>query len=276
MKLNGDQQKAAEYDGGHVLVLPGAGTGKTRTIIARAAHLIRNSVDPRRILLLTFTRRAAREMTIRLHQIVAGSGQDMPAGTFHHFCLHTLRRYPKWFDIENVTVIDRDDQVQLTKLSRSDLAETKRTAGKTGKKKEKPDLPRSDALVNLYSYARNTNSSIRTYLEQFTELDEDVIDKVLKIFAAYERRKGLNHYLDYDDILRHFAGRLHKVKEIRTALAGQYDHVLVDEMQDTNPLQWLIRDGLRDPGRLFCVGDDAQSIYAFRGADFRNVHPIPA
>jgi len=272
MQLNSQQQKAAEYDGGHVLVLAGAGTGKTRTIIARAAHLIRNSVSPKRILLLTFTRRAAREMTSRLKHLVGKTSQGMLAGTFHHFCLYTMRRHPKWFDIENATVIDRDDQVQLMKLARSDFLERQKDATKTSKKKKKADLPRASTLVNLYSYARNTNRPVRTYLEEFAELDEAGIEKVLQIFTAYENRKVFNRYLDYDDILRRFAKRLHEVEKIRNHLRSLYDHILVDEMQDTNPLQWLILDGLHDPAKLFCVGDDAQSIYAFRGADFQNVH----
>ncbi|MFC1636225.1 ATP-dependent helicase [Planctomycetota bacterium] len=273
MKLNSQQQKAAEYGGGHVLVLAGAGTGKTRTIITRAAHLIRNSVPPKRILLLTFTRRAAREMTNRLKHIAGKSSQGMMAGTFHHFCLYTMRRHPKWFDIENATVIDRDDQIQLMKLARSDFIEKQKSSTKTSnKRKKKADLPKARTLVNLYSYARNTNRPVRTYLEEFAELDEAGIENALQISAAYEKRKVFNHYLDYDDILRHFAKRLHEVEKIRNHLRSLYDHILVDEMQDTNPLQWLILDGLRDPAKLFCVGDDAQSIYAFRGADFQNVH----
>ena len=271
MQLNSQQQKAAEYDGGHVLVLAGAGTGKTRTIIARAAHLIRNSVPPKRILLLTFTRRAAGEMTSRLKHIAGKTSQGVQAGTFHHFCLYTMRRHPKWFDIENATVIDRDDQIQLMKLARSDFLERQKGSAKTSKKK-KADLPRASSLINLYSYARNTNRPVRTYLEEFAELEEAEIEKILQIFAAYEKRKVFNHYLDYDDILRRFAKRLHEVEKIRNHLRSLYDHILVDEMQDTNPLQWLILDGLYNPAKLFCVGDDAQSIYAFRGADFQNVH----
>lgn len=260
MELNAQQELAAKYDQGHVLVLAGAGTGKTRTIIARAAYLIQSGIPANRILLLTFTRRAAREMKDRLYRMVGMPDLNLPAGTFHHFCLFSMRRMPREFGIENATVIDRDDQVQLMKLIRAEFL----------KKGEK--FPLAAELVNLCSYARNTTQPIDLYLERHSDYEDDVIERIARISQAFDRRKLNNNYLDYDDILFKFAKRLHEVPLIRERLRGFYDHILVDEMQDTNPLQWLILDGLRDPARLFCVGDDAQSIYAFRGADFRNVH----
>jgi DNA helicase-2/ATP-dependent DNA helicase PcrA len=133
-------------------------------------------------------------------------------------------------------------------------------------------LPRAAELVNLCSYARNTLQPIGEYLSAHTDYDEGEIEKIVGISRAFDERKRRNNYLDYDDILFRFAKRLHENAEVRQRLRGLYDHILVDEMQDTNPLQWMILDALRDPARLFCVGDDAQSIYAFRGADFRNVH----
>jgi len=260
MELNQQQKIAAEHDGGHVLVLAGAGTGKTRTIIARAAYLIHKGVAPNRILLLTFTRRAANEMMNRLEQAVRGEVPQLMAGTFHHFCLYAMRRMSKQFDVEGATVIDRDDQVQLMRLIRG------------GYRQKGEQFPKASELTNLYSYARNTLQPIREYMDAYSEYEEDITERICKITADYDQRKKLNNYLDFDDILFRFAKRLHEDPNIRERLRGLYDHILVDEMQDTNPLQWLILDGLRDPARLFCVGDDAQSIYAFRGADFRNVH----
>ncbi|MGB5984585.1 MAG: ATP-dependent helicase [Desulfobacterales bacterium] len=258
--LNPQQQQAATYDQGHVLVLAGAGTGKTRTIIARAAYLISQGVALQRILLLTFTRRAAREMIQRLYEISGETAAGIMAGTFHHFCLYSMRRMPRQFGLEGATVIDRDDQVQLMKLVRG------------GFKNKSLPLPRAAELVNLRSYARNTNQPMETYLQTHTEYDREVIPLIIEAAQGYDRRKRDNRYLDYDDILYIFAKTLHEVPETRERIRAYYDHILVDEMQDTNPLQWLILDGLRDPAQLFCVGDDAQSIYAFRGADFRNVH----
>ena len=260
MDLNPQQLTAVRHKGTHVLVLAGAGTGKTLTIIARAAWLLQQGVDPRRVLLLTFTRRAAREMLGRLRSEVGARAGEVMAGTFHHFCLLTMRRMPRQFAIEDATVIDRDDQIQLMRMARA------------GHRRKGERFPQAGRIVSAASYARNTNMPVRDYLERYTDLDEEVLDRVVDCVGEYNRRKRESRYLDFDDILFRFARVLHQSSEVREKLRGMYDHVLVDEMQDTNPLQWLILDGLRDPATLFCVGDDAQSIYAFRGADFRNVH----
>jgi DNA helicase II / ATP-dependent DNA helicase PcrA len=259
MELNRQQQIAVEYEQGHVLVLAGAGTGKTRTIIARAAHLIQRGVAPERILLLTFTRRAAREMTDRLGEMIGNASARILAGTFHHYCLFSMRRMPSAFHIENATVIDRDDQLQLIKLIRSEF-----------KEKGAPFL-RASELLNLCSYARNTLQPMADYISRHTDHDSRTAEKICRVFSAYDERKRQNGYLDYDDILFRFAEQM-KDTSTGDRFRGLYDHILVDEMQDTNPLQWQVLQGLRDPAKLFCVGDDAQSIYAFRGADFRNVH----
>lgn len=260
LRLNPQQKRAAEFDGGDVLVLAGAGTGKTSTIVARVVHLTKTGVDPRRILLLTFTRRAAREMRHRLSQQIGPAAKAVPTGTFHNFCLQYLRRWPDLFQCGSQSIIDRDDQLQLMKLARA--AVVGRQSG----------FPKSAELANYYSYARNTNRPIAEYLAEFTEHKEEVIEKIAGVLADYMKRKHECRYFDYDDILHLFAKQLHRNRIVRERMQSRYDHLLVDEMQDTNPLQWLILDGMRDPAKLFCVGDDAQSIYAFRGADFRNVH----
>ena len=260
IQLNENQQIAAEYEEQHILVLAGAGTGKTLTIIARAEHLIQKGIDPKRILLLTFTRRAAKEMTDRLYLSIGSTANEVMAGTFHHFCLLTMRRMANKFDIKEYSVIDRDDQNSLMKLCRASHI-------------EKGEIfPKSRELVNIYSYSRNTNMNVLEYLHKYTDDDENTLNKIVAVFNEYDKRKKLNRYLDFDDILHRFAEKLHEDSSIGDHLRLLYDHILVDEMQDTNPLQWLILDGLKDPAKLFCVGDDAQSIYAFRGADFRNVH----
>ena len=264
MELNPQQRAAVEQSGRHVLVLAGAGTGKTRTIAARALHLIRSDgVDPRRILLLTFTRRAAREMTSRLSRDgdLGPLADSIPAGTFHHFCLRCIRRLPKQFGAEGFTVIDADDQLQLMRLARA------------GVRRKKEVFPRAREILQKLSYARNTNLGFRDYLDRYTEgYDEELIDRLCRCASDYSARKRDGGYMDFDDLLHLVARKLHGDRAARDRIRDLYDHVLVDEMQDTNPLQWLILDALRDPALLFCVGDDAQSIYAFRGADFRNVH----
>jgi DNA helicase-2/ATP-dependent DNA helicase PcrA len=260
ISLNKNQQIAAEYKDKHILVLAGAGTGKTLTIIARVEYLIRKGVDPRRILLLTFTRRAAREMTDRLYLSIGNAANLVTAGTFHHFCLLTMRRMADKFGIQDFTVIDRDDQNSLMRLAR------------VGYVKKGEKFPKASQLVNVFSYSRNTNMNVLEYLNKYTEFDEETSNKILNVFTEYKQRKQLNRYLDFDDILYRFGKKLHEDSSISNQLRSRYDHILVDETQDTNPLQWIILDGLKDPAKLFCVGDDAQSIYAFRGADFRNVH----
>jgi len=260
MQLNPQQQAAVEATGQHVLLLAGAGTGKTATIIGRAAHLIRQGVKARRILLLTFTRRAAREMVARLERDLGAGSRGVVAGTFHHFCLLTMRRQPKAFGMAEVTVIDRDDQLQLVRLARA------------GVRRKGEQFPQAAKILSAISFARNTNAPLAAYLDKHTDWDDDTTQRVLQVAKVYRERKRQRGYLDFDDLLHRFAAVLHKDPKVRDRVAGSFDHVLVDEMQDTNPLQWLIIEALKGSATLFCVGDDAQSIYAFRGADFRNVH----
>jgi DNA helicase-2/ATP-dependent DNA helicase PcrA len=262
MDYNAQQQAAIECENQHILVLAGAGTGKTRTIIGRAAHLLRQGCTPERLVMITFTRRAAAEIRHRLTTEVGPACKHVVAGTFHNFCLREMSARRDWFGLTGTTIMDADDQSQMMKLVRGEIANS---SGATA-------VPQASQLVSYYSYARNTNQPVRDYLEKFTDLGGDQIDLVLKIFAAYKQRKAAGGYLDFDDILHRFAQVMREDQEICRRIAKNYSHVLVDEMQDTNPLQWLILEALAPSLNLFCVGDDAQSIYAFRGADFRNVH----
>lgn len=259
MEFNEEQLAAIQTSGRNVLVLAGAGTGKTRTIIGRARHLLGSGTPPERLAILTFTRRAAGEIGERLRGATADVS-GVFAGTFHRFCLRTMSSRRKWFDFNDLTVMDRDDQVQLMKLARGEIV---------GKNKT---VPQAAELLSKYSYARNTNQPAKEYLENYTDFTPTEIEVAIKIFARYKERKAVGGYFDYDDILHRFAIVLRKDAEVRRRVGSELDHVLVDEMQDTNPLQWLILESLAEHAKLFCVGDDAQSIYAFRGADFKNVH----
>jgi DNA helicase II / ATP-dependent DNA helicase PcrA len=260
MEFNIEQQTALTSSARNLLVLAGAGTGKTRTIVGRAIHLLKQGTAAERIVVLTFTRRAANELKSRLASVAGDQAGKIVAGTFHHFCLREMRSRPNWFGLERVTVMDRDDQMHMMKLVRARLV---------AKREHAPD---SSELLAYYSYARNTNQPVHDYLQSFTDLDQKGIALVEEIFAAYRERKQVNGYVDYDDILHRFAKVMRTEEFIRKAVGERYAHILVDEMQDTNPLQWLILESLSQYAHLFCVGDDAQSIYAFRGADFRNVH----
>ena len=263
MELNQEQQQAAHYQGDaqHLLVLAGAGTGKTRTIIGRVVFLVKSGVPTQRLLMLTFTRRAAKEMLSRLEKDLGEAAHQITCGTFHHFCLQIMRRIPKSFHLESATIIDRDDAQSLLQLIR----------GEKVRKEIKKDFPRAATLLNYISYAKNSCLDLQEYLHQFTELNEEFMALTLEIGRDYEQRKRQRNYLDYDDILHLFVKTLEQRPELAAKIAGLFQHILVDEMQDTNPLQWKILQALSS-ANLFCVGDDAQSIYAFRGADFRNVH----
>lgn len=260
MDFNQEQLAAIHSQAPNLLVLAGAGTGKTRTVIGRAQYLLASGVKPQRIAILTFTRRAAAEIENRLRATAGEQARGVIAGTFHRFCLRVMSSRRQWFGFDNLTVMDRDDQLQLMKLVRSRIAGKQTTA------------PPAAQLLSYYSFARNTNQSPKEYLEKFTDLHKSEVELVQKIFTAYRERKQQNSYFDYDDILHRFAKVLHDDPVVREKVASQYEHFLIDEMQDTNPLQWLILQSLAEYAHLFCVGDDAQSIYAFRGADFRNVH----
>ena len=263
MQLNQEQTRAAHYQGDakHLLVLAGAGTGKTRTIIGRVIFLVKSGVPSQRILMLTFTRRAAKEMLWRLEKDLGQAAQQITCGTFHHFCMQIMRRIPKSFGLENCTIIDRDDSQSLLQLIR----------GEKVSKDIKKEFPRAATLLNYISYAKNSCLPLEEYLQHYTELSEDFIQLILTIAKDYETRKQQRQYLDYDDILYRFAKTLSDKPALAEKVAGLFQHILVDEMQDTNPLQWQILNTL-SAANLFCVGDDAQSIYAFRGADFKNVH----
>ncbi len=260
MDFNSQQQTALTSNARNLLVLAGAGTGKTRTIIGRVQHLLAKAVAPQRIAVLTFTRRAAAEIRSRLQATAGVDTNKILMGTFHHFCLREMRSRPMWFGCNELTVMDRDDQLQLMRLARGKMVGQSKNA------------PAANELLTYYSYARNTNQPLREYLEQYTEWHGETLNTIELIFKSYKERKQRNGYFDYDDILHRFAKVMHQDSDICRKIASRYEHVLVDEMQDTNPLQWLILESLAEHANLFCVGDDAQSIYAFRGADFRNVH----
>ena len=257
-ELNDAQRQAATARDKHALVLAGAGTGKTKTIVARAAYLIHSGVPANRIQILTFTRRAASEIVGRVQAHLGHSAQGLKASTFHAWCMALIRRSPGTFGCTNAQVLDRDDQVQLFKVLRG---------------KDVPNtFPSASTLCDLYSFARNTG---KTLAEAVAKKEPDLLAYLAKmalIMTAYDERKRARDYLDYDDILELVTYQMAHSPQVLAWIASQQDHLLVDEMQDTNPLQWKLLDPLQHAVSLFCVGDDAQSIYAFRGADFKNVH----
>lgn len=260
-ELNPQQHAAATTQTQHCLVLAGAGCGKTKTIVARAAYLIEQGVPANQIQILTFTRRSASEIVARVELALGEQAKGLRASTFHTFCMYLLRRVPKAFGLEQFSIIDRDDQLMMFRLIR----------GKDDKKNPN-QLPKPQELCDLYSFARNTRQKLSDALEKQHPEYLAFKDQIAKIMHEYETRKRARSFLDYDDILAIVASALDQSEGLVDYVASICKHMLVDEMQDTNPLQWALLEPLKDKVSLFCVGDDAQSIYGFRGADFENIH----
>lgn len=260
-ELNPQQKQAATTESQHSLVLAGAGCGKTKTIVARAAYLIDQGIPANQIQILTFTRRSASEIVARVELALGEQAKGLRASTFHTFCMYLLRRVPKAFGLEQFSIIDRDDQLMMFRLIR----------GKDDKKNPN-QLPKPQELCDLYSFARNTRQKLSDALEKQHPEHLAFKDQIAEIMKEYETRKRARSFLDYDDILAIVASALDQSDGLADYVASLCKHMLVDEMQDTNPLQWALLEPLKDKVSLFCVGDDAQSIYDFRGADFENIH----
>lgn len=267
--LNPQQRAAAEYRGRNLLVLAGAGTGKTRTIIARARHLLRRGVNPSRILILSFTRKSAREIVDRLQSALPGRDDELKGRTFHSWCMEMIEQNPEVFDFGKYSVIDEDDRLSAFKLV-------------CGRNFRAANFIKPEQLADVYSFAVNACCNLSTALQKQLfngRTDPQTRQAILGKRPVYEQAikkylafKAQHRYLDYDDILAKVAKGLKRNPDAARHLASHYDHILIDEMQDTNPLQYLLLESFWTDCNLFCVGDDAQSIYGFRGADFRSVH----
>ncbi len=257
--LNQEQKKAVLSENKHTMVLAGAGTGKTKTIIHKIIHLIEKNKVSSKIAVLTFTRKAANEIVHRLYARLGVRSSSVFASTFHQFCLFNIRKYDSFFGLQAYRIIDAEDQRQLIKYARANT---------------KLKIKNSE-ILQLISYARNSAISIPNYLEKFpnfAKLDfEEINAEIIQVYEGYKKEKQKMKYLDFDDILVVFSRKLQENEKFRQAISQSFKNFLVDEMQDTNPIQWKILESLSPYCSLFCVGDDAQSIYMFRGADFRNV-----
>lgn len=256
--FNAEQSEAIRTNNRHVLVKAGAGTGKTTTIVGRCTYLIESGVDPTAIQTLTFTRRAAAEVKDRVEETLAARAHGLKSSTFHSWCMQLLRGNETIWGYAGWTVIDADDQRTLFKACRG---------------KRPVTFPTVKDLASLYSFTRNTGVGlIRAAHEKWSMPAEQVKDAILPIMRRYEQLKQENRYLDYDDILVIVGQQLGKSEDLARWVGSQFPNLLVDEMQDTNPIQWDILLPLVPFTSLYCVGDDAQSIYGFRGASFDNIH----
>jgi DNA helicase II / ATP-dependent DNA helicase PcrA len=267
-ELNPEQAAAATFADGPLLIIAGAGTGKTRTLVYRVAHLIDRGVLPERILLLTFTRRSAQEMLSRAERLVGSPSRQVHGGTFHATAHRLLRRFGAAAGLSpDFMIMDQGDAVDLMQLSRArlGLADTK-----------KKRFPKKETLHYIYSRHVNTDFAIADIVsEEFPQFADD-LEAIERVFADYTRRKSDRNLVDYDDLLLFWSYLVDPASSLGAKVAGLYRHILVDEYQDTNVLQARILQGMcREHRNITVVGDDAQSIYSFRGASFRNILDFP-
>jgi DNA helicase II / ATP-dependent DNA helicase PcrA len=278
--LNPDQRRAVEHGvgptgiaGGPLLVIAGAGSGKTNTLAHRVAHLIVKGADPRRILLMTFSRRAAGEMTRRVDRIVAtalGVGASAAAldwsGTFHGIGARFLREYATHIGLDPAfTIHDREDSADLLNLTRHEL----------GFSSTEKRFPNKGTCLAAYSRTVNEEAELADVLMRAFPWCVAWREELKRLFKGYVEAKQAQNVLDYDDLLVYWAAMLEE-SAIAADIAARFDHVFVDEYQDTNKLQASILLALKPDGRgLVVVGDDAQSIYSFRAATVRNILDFP-
>jgi DNA helicase-2/ATP-dependent DNA helicase PcrA len=263
--LNDAQWEAVIHDGGPLLVIAGAGTGKTRTLTYRVARLVFEGVDPRAILLLTFTRKASREMLRRASALLDDRCSTVAGGTFHAFAHGVLRRYAGRLGFDRAfTIIDRADAESLV--------------GQIRKESNVParGFPTKRTLTDIFSQCVNKDRPLEEIVADAYGHLSPFLDAIADIARRYRERKKLHRFLDYDDLLVELRNLLQTDPDLCRRIGDTYHHVMVDEYQDTNRLQADILYLLaRRHRNLMVVGDDAQSIYSFRGANFRNIMAFP-
>jgi DNA helicase-2/ATP-dependent DNA helicase PcrA len=260
-ELNERQREASTFGDGPLRIIAGPGTGKTTTLTARVEVLLERGVTPERILLLTFTRRSAREIVNRVRALRGTDhGRRVSGGTFHSVAHHTLRRHHAAVGLpDGFGVLDRGDAADLLDLVRGELSVLSRERR----------LPKKGTLGALYSRTVNTGIPLVDVMHETTPWCVDSSDEVASIFTAFVARKRSLGLLDFDDLLLYWRAAAQD-ESLGRQLGADYDHILVDEFQDVNLLQLDVLVGLRrTDSRLTIVGDDAQAIYGFRGATAR-------
>jgi DNA helicase-2/ATP-dependent DNA helicase PcrA len=266
-ELNEAQYEAATTVEGPLLIIAGAGTGKTRTLVYRVAHLIDIGVDPRSILLLTFTRRAAEEMLRRASVLIDNRCSQVAGGTFHSFANLVLRQYGRSIQLSpSFTIMDRPDSEDAIQLLRTEM-------GLNNKDKR---FPRKQTVAEIFSMALNKQTTIPDLVEREYPHLLDSLDDLLALYEHYVGYKSTKALLDYDDLLTKLRDLLANHETVRRRLSQIYQFIMVDEYQDTNHLQArIVRLLATEHDNVAVVGDDAQSIYSFRGANFRNIMDFP-
>jgi len=266
-ELNPQQYAAVTAPPGPLLVIAGAGSGKTRTLTYRVAYLLENGVDPRNILLLTFTNKAARQMLDRVANLLPIDASGLWGGTFHSIGNRMLRRHGRALGYSSgFTIMDREDQKDLLNAV---------VAG-AGIDPKEIRFPKGDVLADIFSFVVNTERSIEEVLAEKFPYFVPLLEQIRDVHARYERRKQSTNSLDFDDLLEKTLRMLKEHEEIARFYQRQFQFILVDEYQDTNKIQADFIDLLAgDHQNVMVVGDDAQSIYSWRGANFQNILAFP-
>ncbi|HLD28227.1 MAG TPA: ATP-dependent helicase [Patescibacteria group bacterium] len=266
-ELNDEQYRAVVGAEGPCLVLAGAGSGKTRTLVYRVAYLLERGVKPNRILLVTFTNKAAREMMSRIELILKFKPKGLWGGTFHHIGNRCLRMYGKHIGIDsNFNILDAEDAKALVKSCLSSIAVPKDKS-----------FPKADLIYKIISLSINLSQPVAEVIcERFSQINEKYIDLIMSVADNYQTKKKKANSLDFDDLLSEWNRLLLESQEIREKLAKRFKYILVDEYQDTNHIQGEIVAHLAGQDQnVLVVGDDSQSIYSFRGADVSNILDFP-
>jgi ATP-dependent DNA helicase UvrD/PcrA len=267
-ELNEQQLAAVTAPPGPLLVIAGAGSGKTRTLTYRVAYLLENGIDPRNILLLTFTNKAARQMLDRVANLLPVDASGLWGGTFHSIGNRMLRRHGSALGYSSgFTIMDREDQ--------KDLIDTVVAAAGINPKEVR--FPKGDVLAEIFSFVINTETPIDGLLAEKFPYFLPLLEQIQDVHARYEKKKKSTNSMDFDDLLEKTLRMLKEHEEIAAFYRRQFQFILVDEYQDTNKIQADFIDTLAAEHRnVMVVGDDAQSIYSWRGANFKNILAFPA
>ncbi len=266
-ELNEQQLTAVTAPPGPILVIAGAGSGKTRTLTYRVAYLLENGIDPRNILLLTFTNKAAREMLVRVTNLLPVDASGLWGGTFHSVGNRILRRHGTALGYSGgFTIMDREDQ--------KDLIET--VVASAGIDPKVIRFPKGDVLAEIFSFVVNTEKPLEQLLAEKFPYFLPLLDKIQDVHERYEKKKKATNSMDFDDLLQKTLSMFQQHEPITEFYRRQFRFILVDEYQDTNKIQADLVDLLaRDHRNVMVVGDDAQSIYSWRGANFQNILEFP-
>jgi DNA helicase-2/ATP-dependent DNA helicase PcrA len=266
-ELNREQYRVVTEEGGPLLVLAGAGSGKTRTLTYRVARLLESGIQQENILLATFTNKAARSMLNRVESLINSGTRNIMGGTFHHVAHLVLRKHAHYLGYKtNFSIVDSEDSRQIISTCMGEL--------KIDPKLSK--FPKSNILAEIISLTVNTQNTLDDVLESRYPFFLHLINEINQIACLYEQKKKELVVMDFDDLLNNCRTLLKENPDILKTLSGRFEHILVDEYQDTNIIQADIVDLLASCHRnLMVVGDDSQSIYSFRGANFNNIINFP-